>query len=307
LNGTLTLLPDEIDIDLGANETLLAAALRAGIGHAHACGGRARCSTCRVRVVSGIDDCLPRNRDEAAMADRFGFDPAVRLACQTRVGGDVVVRRLVLDSEDLELALAQNRADDPSRAVGAEQRLTVMFADLRGFTHFAEHLPPYDVIHVLNRYFAAMSRAVERHGGRINNTMGDGLMALFPGDVASRRDGALEAVAAALAMVAAMDEVKTYVESTYGHVLDIGIGLHLGEVVLGALARAGEGRLTAIGDTINLASRIEQANKQFGTRVLASDAVVEALGDHVVVARSVRARLPGRSEESTLHEVASLS
>jgi adenylate cyclase len=240
------------------------------------------------------------------MAERFGFDESVRLACQMRVTGDVVVRRLVLDSDDLEIALAQNRADSPSNAVGSERRLTVMFADLRGFTRFAERLPPYDVIHVLNRYFGAMGRVIARHGGAINNTMGDGLLALFPAEPAAGRSGTLDATAAALSMLQVMEELKPYFETTYGQVLEIGIGLHVGDVVIGRLANTVDDRMTTIGDTVNFASRIEHANKALGTRLLASDEVAQSLGARVEIARSVRTTVPGRSGEVTLHEIAAL-
>src|SRR3954468_10190872 len=86
---------------IGDGETILRASLRAGIPHAHACGGQARCSTCRVQIVEGLDHCLPRNEREDALATRLHFAPEIRLACQTAVIGDVKLRRLVLDAEDI--------------------------------------------------------------------------------------------------------------------------------------------------------------------------------------------------------------
>src|SRR5258705_11639626 len=113
--ATLELLPDRKQIAIAADESLLSASLRAGIPHAHACGGNARCSTCRVVVVEGAENCSPRNAHEQELASRLHFTPEIRLACQTTASGDVKVRRLILDTEDLELTLqlAAGRAPAP--------------------------------------------------------------------------------------------------------------------------------------------------------------------------------------------------
>ena len=82
-------LPDEKEIDAIEGETILLAALRAGIAHAHLCGGSARCSTCRVIIVGGLEHCAPRNAEEQSIAETLRLDPKVRLACQTVVTGKV--------------------------------------------------------------------------------------------------------------------------------------------------------------------------------------------------------------------------
>src|SRR5689334_17876221 len=151
--------------DAEPSETILQASLRAAIPHAHACGGHARCSTCRVQVVEGLDFCAPRNERERAMAARLHFSPEIRLACQTTVSGDVKLRRLVLDAEDIELTAQPTQVEAPA-PVGEEMRLAILFADIRGFTPFAERLLPYDVVHVLNRYYYEVGRAITDQGGR---------------------------------------------------------------------------------------------------------------------------------------------
>src|SRR6266508_2853639 len=100
-------LPDERDVEAGQEETILATSLRCGIMHTHVCGGNARCSTCRVLILEGLENCPPRNEKEQKMADRRNFSPTVRLACQTTVTGDVVLRRLVLDDDDRALVDAE--------------------------------------------------------------------------------------------------------------------------------------------------------------------------------------------------------
>ena len=148
---TIHCLPDDRDIEVGDGETILAASLRADIPHAHACGGKARCSTCRVLVLEGLDMCGPRTRRENKLADQLHFSENVRLACQTTVHGDLSMRRPVVDRVDLALSnlLGRKRATEQ---VGKEQSLAILFADIAGYTSFAESLMPYDVTHVLNRY-----------------------------------------------------------------------------------------------------------------------------------------------------------
>lgn len=297
-------LPDDCSIDAAPGETVLAAALRAGVPHVHACGGNAHCSTCRIEVREGLAACLPRNDREQRLSDRLGFGAALRLACQTVAQSDLVVRRLVLDDDDV--ALVDQRRRDASFAAGDERELAILFADIRGFTRFAEPLPPHDVVHVLNRYFHVVGAPILDVGGRIDNYMGDGVMALFGLDAASAADPVHAAVSAGLAMLSAMDGLKPYLQSAYGQAFDIGVGIHVGEVVVGSIGAVGRERITAIGDAVNFASRIESANKGLGTRLLVSEAVRMALPDRLVVARSVRVPIAGKSGEFLLHEVASL-
>jgi len=132
-------------VEADAAETILQASLRAGIPHAHACGGNARCSTCRVVIVEGLEYCVARNDLEQKLADRLHFTPDIRLACQTTIGDDVKLRRLVLDDKDLQLTDQRSVGAAPTSA-GEEKRLAVLFSDIRGFTPFAEALPPFDVV-----------------------------------------------------------------------------------------------------------------------------------------------------------------
>jgi adenylate cyclase len=94
------------------------------------------------------------------------------------ITGDVTLRRLILDDVDIKIT-SQIREGALITDVGEDKELAVLFADIRDFTPFAEALPPYDVIHVLNRFFSQMGRAIAQHGGHIDNYLGDGLMALF--------------------------------------------------------------------------------------------------------------------------------
>src|SRR5262245_6651762 len=168
----ISFLPDARLVEALPGQTVLQAALSAGIKLTHACGSNARCSTCRTAVLEGLENCSPRTKAEVEIATHLQFKPMIRLACQTRVTGSVTVRRLVLDDEDEELA-DKGMADQFVEAAGEEKHVAILFIDIRGFTAFAERLLPYDVIHALNRYYYRMGQIVHRHGGVIDNYMGD--------------------------------------------------------------------------------------------------------------------------------------
>jgi len=285
-------------VEVEPAETVLQVSLRSGIPHPHACGGNARCSTCRVLVLEGIDHCIPRNDKEQNLADRLHFTPEIRLACQTMISNDVKLRRLVLDDEDLQLT-------DPSSTIGEERKLAVLFADIRGFTPFAEALPAYDVIHVLNRYFHEMGQVINRNGGQIDNYMGDGLMALF--GMEDTAGAAFQAVRAGLEMHAAMERLKPYLRTIYAKSFHIGVGVHYGDVVVGAIGAQSLKRVTAVGDAVNLASRIEAANNQAGTGLLISEETYHEVKGRVRLGNNICLTLPGKTGEYALYEVVGLS
>jgi adenylate cyclase len=216
----------------------------------------------------------------------------------------VKLRRLVLDEEDLQLTDQRSVGPAPA-SVGEERQLAVLFADIRGFTPFAEALPPYDVVHVLNRYFHEMGQVINRNGGHIDNYMGDGLMALF--GMKDTTGAPMQAVKAALEMHAATERLKPYLQTIYAKSFHIGIGIHFGDVVVGAIGAKSLKRVTAIGDAVNLASRIEAANKQAGTGLLISQETYNEVKDRVRLGKTVCMTLPGKSGEYTLYEVIGLT
>lgn len=301
----VTCLPDAVEIPVADDATLLDAMVREGVPVAHACGGNARCSTCRVRVLAGLEHCAPRTDDETAIACRLRFDPETRLACTTRVDGDVRVRRLVIDARDEQLVTQVGPGAVANAAVGRVASLAILFADIAGFTSMAERLPPYDVVHLLNRYFDQVGRPIGRHGGCVANYMGDGLLALFGHD--DPRGGAFAAVRAGLEMLAEAEDLDAYTRELYGLRFGIRVGIHFGAVVVGDLGAGRSRRESVIGDAVNVASRIEAANKELGSRLLVSAAVLEIVREAVVTDRSLDVVLKGRSGRHALHEVTALA
>ena len=286
---------DEEDLSL----SILDMSLKHGIPHMHVCGGRARCSTCRVAIVEHEEHLLPRNEAEADLAARKGFDANIRLACQTRVRGDVGLRRLVMDETDVKLLGTEA---GPGKC-GREADLAVLFADLRNFTNFSEANLPYDVIHILNRYFEPAGEAIVANGGYIDKYMGDGIMALFGLDEPDPREACLSAVRAARELRAQLEELNSYVSAHFKTELRCGVGVHYGSAVVGEVGHHDKRQFTAIGDTINLASRIESATKECGVEILVSDEVRRHVEGHVDLGRSFDVSLKGKSGTYRLFEV----
>lgn len=299
---TISCLPDKTELPVGEGETILEASLRAGIPHAHACGGRARCSTCRVWILEGMDHCSERNELERAIAGPLRFGPEVRLACQTTVRGDLKMRRLVLDETDLEIT---SQLAKPHLGRSGETRIiAVLFCDIRDFTALSQNLSPYDLMFVLNRYFFHMADAVERAGGYVEKFIGDAIMAIFGMD--DTPDVPLNAIKAATDMLDAADRMKPYMKTMYDMDFDVGIGVHYGEAVIGTVSGGREEKLAAIGETVNVASRIESANKDAGTRLLISEALYRQVEKQVEVTDYIRVRLRGTNERMSLYEVTRL-
>ena len=159
-------------------------------------------------------------------------------------------------------------------ATGDLRRVAVMFVDFRGFTAGAQSRTPQEVVDRLDGAFAVLVDILDRHGGIVNKFLGDGFLALF-GAPLEASDAAHRAVAAGRDMLTAMDHINAQTSWP----LRIGIGIHFGEVVAGNIGSPRRKEYTVIGDTVNFASRLEALNKEFGTQLLISASVREALGD----------------------------
>ncbi len=160
------------------------------------------------------------------------------------------------------------------------KEVTVLFADLQGFTALAERLEPARLVTVLNGYFDAMSRAIAAHRGHLAKFLGDGLLALF-GALEHDPWQAHDAVRAALAMRRALADYNAVLAGDGVPPLVVGIGVHRGPVVAGVIGTAGLLEYGVIGRTVNLASRVEKLTRLHGTDILITDAVRSALDPRV--------------------------
>jgi adenylate cyclase len=264
--------PDGRVVEAPPGTSILDASRIGGVPHAQVCGGRGRCSTCRVRVGMGHEHLAAPSEAERKVLERIAAAPNVRLACQTQVQRDVSVMPLLPPT-----ATARDGFARPAHVQGQEREIAILFADLRMFTRMAERKLPYDVVFLLNRYFAAMGAAVERAGGRVDKFIGDGVMALFGVD-SDPATGCRRAINAARAMAEQLDELNRALTHDLESPLRIGIGIHVGPAIVGEMGYASATTVTAIGDAVNTASRLETLTKEFSCQLILSDEVALRAG-----------------------------
>ena len=270
-----------------------------GIPHASVCGGRGRCSTCRVRIVGpDVARLPPPDAAEQRVLSRFGAPANVRLACQLRPPpGEYRVAPLLPAAAQPSDAYSGTKL-----SLGGELMIAVMFVDLRGFTAFSEKRLPYDVVFILNRYFRAVGQAVEDAGGRVDKFIGDGVLALFGLDVDGSR-AARQSLDAARRIGLAIEDFNESLSGEIDNPLRIGIGLHAGPVIVGDLGYGRATTLTAIGDTVNTASRLESQSKDFTAQLVVSQDLLDLAGVKLDVGERHEVEVRGREERLRVHVV----
>ncbi|MFQ5958357.1 MAG: adenylate/guanylate cyclase domain-containing protein [Alphaproteobacteria bacterium] len=221
----------------------------------------------------------------------------MRLACQTRPTRDLEVTPLLSPT-----AAPSADRPHPGYLQGSEQEIAILFADMRAFTRLAEQKLPYDVVSLLNRYFHTLGEAVERAGGQVDKFIGDGVMALF-GIASGPQRGCREALAAASAIAEALDEFNRSLASDLNQPLRIGIGIHTGAVIVGVMGYARATTLTAIGDAVNTASRLEALTKEYRCQLIVSEQVTQRAGVDLSGFASHEVKLRGRRDRLTIRIV----
>ncbi len=242
------------------------------VPHAAACGGRARCSTCRVRIERSEKRLRPPAFAEAFTLASVGAEPGIRLACQIRPRGSLTVTRLVREA----ILPPGHIALSNTEAAGTEKPLAIMMVDMRGYTQMAQGRLPYDVVYVLNEFFTAVGNAIITHEGTIDKFLGDGLLAFF-GREGGVQAGCRGALCAARAIDLALDHVNAKLEDELGHPLRIAIGLHAGQCIIGRIGFGPSREVTVIGNAVNVASRLEALAKEHGVQIMASKEVIDTL------------------------------
>ena len=253
--------------------TVLDASRRASIPHAAICGGRGRCTTCRIRVLRGVDTLPPPSASEQALLDRLHAGPSVRLACQLRPRSDIAVLPLLPP----DIGASDTPRRDDCEASDIERFVAIMFVDIRRSTALVEKRLPYDVVFLLNHFFDAVAGAVVNTGGMPNQFVGDGMMAIF-GIHAGPREACSQALVAAQLIHSRLADMNRTLADELPEPIAIGVGLHAGNVILGELGYRDRFLLTAIGDPVHVAARLQELTKDYGCQLVVSDIVAATAG-----------------------------
>jgi adenylate cyclase len=231
----------------------------------------------------------PPSAAEQRVLERVGAPPNVRLACQLRPTADLSVIPLLPAD-----AAASDGYAQPAYLAGQERAIAVLFADLRTFTGIAERKLPYDLVFLLNSYFDAVGNAITSAGGIVDKFIGDGVMALF-GVETTLETACRQALAAAHVMVREVEVLSQKLAVELPVPLKIGIGIHSGPAIVGQMGFGSNVHLTAIGDSVNVASRLQDLTKEYGCQLVISEqAAVHAGLDPSILPRhelTVRNRL----------------
>ena len=283
-----------------AGATVLETLRENGIPHASVCGGRARCTTCRILVTKGLDRLPEASGLEAKALARIGATAGMRLACQIRPTANIAVLPL--------LAADANAADGGVRGglEGSERAITVVFVDMRGSTTIGEAKLPYDVLFILNQFFYEMTKALAATNGHYSQFTGDGLMALYGLNAADPAAGAADAVRGAREMLARLDQLNQRLRGDLPEPLRIGIGIHHSEAIVGAMGPPRSQIITAIGDTVNTCARLESLTKDYGCIVIISRQAAEAAGLRLVGHELHQAPVKGRNEPVQFYALTTL-
>jgi adenylate cyclase len=276
--------------------SILEAIRDAGIPHASVCGGRARCTTCRVRIGDGLAALPPPRPAEAKALARIEAPPNVRLACQTRPRESVTVTPLLPAGADAALARR------PGSPQGREQRIVAMFVDLRESTQLAEGRLPYDVVFVMNQFFAEMYQALRASNGYYAQFRGDGLLALY-GLQSELPQACRDALAGAAEMQRRMDRLNASLAADLAQPLRIGIGVHAGVAIVGTMGPPDASIHSAIGDNINIAARLEGMTKAYRCTLVVSEETLRTAGIDPRGAPLHRVRVRGRTERLNVYAV----
>lgn len=261
-------------VPVAPGSSVLEASRSAGVPHLSICGGRGRCSTCRVQILQGLEDLPPPGERERMTLDSIAAPKDVRLACQLRPDHDVTVLPLV---EAAGIVTDRRLQPVTPFATGQERQVVALFCDLRGFTQLSEQKLPYDVVFLLNRYFAMVGEAIESSGGVVDKFIGDGAISLF-GIAAPYNDACRQALTATVKLAAGIEALSQSFAAELDAPLRIAMGLHGGPAIIGRIGHGKATSLTAIGDTINTASRLEGLAKQHDVELAVSAEIVAQAG-----------------------------
>lgn len=198
--------------------------------------------------------------------------------------------------------LIENALGDRGMLTGEKREVCILFSDIRDFTQISENNRPEQVVDFLNRYFSIMVAIVKRHGGTIDKFIGDAILVIF-GAPTSYQDNALRATRAAMEMMSALPEVAAGNLNLPAEGVRIGIGIHNGEAIVGNIGSSDKFNYTVIGDTVNLASRLEGLTKYYRQDILVSDAVRRRLDNSIPVWEIDTVKVKGKETATNIFSI----
>jgi adenylate cyclase len=252
--------------------TLLEISRANGVAHTSACGGRARCGTCRVRITEGAATLPAPSLPERFTLARVRGPQDARLACQIRPTASLSVVRLVQAGDDSSVAQPITEGDE----AGAQRSLCLLYLRMCDIDHIAQDRLAYDLLFILNEFFAAAGAAIDGNHGWVDKFFGDGLLAVF-GQRRGVEQGTRDALRAARAIDLALDRLNEKVAAELGRPVQVSVGLHSGSFVMGRIGLGKTSIVSVVGLGIDTAQQLAAFAESKGWQLaLSADAAKNA-------------------------------
>ena len=280
--------------------TVLEASRMAGIPHQSICGGKGRCTTCRIRILSNATSVPDPNEFETRAILKNGWDKDIRLACQLRPINTITILPILNPGSKFQSSGKQEIL------MGTESEIAILFVDLRNFTDLSERKLPFDVVYILNKYYEICGEAIERHSGRLDKFIGDGIMAIFDKQKFIE-ENSRNAIKAAKEISSKMHDFNRQMKTDFSEELKLGMGVHAGSTIVGLMGYGSTISETAVGDNVNIASRLETLTKDFECELVLSKYVVDKSGLNSDNLPSESVKLRGKADDFEIVPVKSVT
>ncbi|WP_375325454.1 adenylate/guanylate cyclase domain-containing protein [Flagellimonas sp. GZD32] len=281
-------------------ESLLDISIKNKIPHLHECGGNGICTTCRVRVLEGIQNLSPKTDFENVSCHARKWDPSIRLACQARPKGDVKIQRLIWSSGEVN----NLQKELVPTGLAEERPIAILFCDLRNFTNLSSHNLNFDIAYMLNKFYTALGEPILMNNGVIYQYVGDEIIGVFGTTGGTAKKNCEDAIRAALGMHYALDFLNRSDLKDIDIKLKSGIGINFGNAYIGHLGHPTHKQFSVIGDPVNVASRIQNETKATNTKILISDTVFGNIDKETVeIGQCFLNKLAGKDDPLKLYEL----
>lgn len=262
-------------VTVAKGPTLLEISRANRIAHASVCGGRARCSTCRVRIEEGGEGLPPPVFPESVTLAAIEAPSNVRLACQIRPDKPITITRLLRPGSTGPQAAGLTESDSN----GTEKPLAILVVNMREFADLSARKLPYDVVFLLNEFFAAVATVIKAQGGTIDKFVGDGVIAVF-GQRQGVESGCRQALRAIRGIDLALDHLNSAIAPELGRPIQIAAGLYAGPLILGRLGFGESVDMTVIGEAVKVAFELTDVAKDRNVQLVLSADVAHRAGWH---------------------------
>ncbi|MEL7119958.1 MAG: adenylate/guanylate cyclase domain-containing protein [Bacteroidota bacterium] len=288
------------EISSTKGNSILEASISNKITHLHECGGHGKCTTCRVRIIDGVQNVSPKTLKEKQMAKLRKWDPSVRLACQCYINGDVSIQRLIWSSGEVNRLQAEVAPEGKAE----ERAVAILFCDIRNYTNISSNNASFDIAYMLNQFYTALSDPILMNNGIIYQYVGDEIVGVFGTTGGTSEKNCMDAIRAAKGMQYALDRLNKIQLKDFDFKLEIGIGVNFGRAYVGHLGHPTHRMFSVIGDPVNVASRIQGQTKKLGAPLLISDSTLRFLPTTILdLGRTFDAQLNGKPTTVKIHEL----